>query len=129
MEGALFARTLDQTEGNDLPLIRRLEAVQDTIVELFKRVDSKPNSFRKCSGSSTVISRLVPVGDLAVHYAAQVPYTRSTLNVTGVPETYTIVAGCIYFFAINALWHLPILRDLISGFKVCRGYVEAFIQD
>ncbi|GHJ84781.1 hypothetical protein NliqN6_1183 [Naganishia liquefaciens] len=33
-------------------------------------------------------------------------------------ETYTIVAGCIYFFAINALWHLPILRDLISGFKL-----------
>ncbi|KAJ9114587.1 hypothetical protein QFC20_001461 [Naganishia adeliensis] len=33
-------------------------------------------------------------------------------------QTYTIIAACIYFFAINALWHLPFLRDLISGFKL-----------
>lgn len=69
MEGALFARTFNQTQGNDLPLIRRLEAVQDTIMELVKRVDSKPNSFRKCASWSAVISWIVLVRDPAIHYA------------------------------------------------------------
>lgn len=33
-------------------------------------------------------------------------------------ETYTIVAACIMFFAIFFLWHTPILRDVIAGFKL-----------
>jgi hypothetical protein len=47
MEGALLAKSLNQTEGNDWILAHQLESVQGKIVELVKRVDSKPNSFRK----------------------------------------------------------------------------------
>lgn len=41
------------------------------------------------------------------------------LTLTTNVETATIIAACLMIFAVLIAWNVPVIRDIISGLKVC----------